>query len=497
MVAGLIGLRSRMEPVITTTVAVSYWPMFVLIVSMAFVVVGIAVLKIHPFFVLILAAVLVGMLSSQLPDAGYANHLIRAVELSMSELGSVAGSIAFVILLAAVIGMCMLESGAADRIVRRAIAVLGESRAPLALLAAGFFLSIPVFFDTVFFLLLPIARALALRTGRNYVLYILAICAGAVVTHVLVAPTPGPLLVAEILRPVGVELGTSMLAGILAGIPPAVAMLYLARRIDARKPIDLRETPGISLNELEDAAARPDSELPPFLLSVLPVVVPVLLISASSIVDAGAANAPATGGPSGTFPAELTYYVNFLGNKNVAMLIGTAIAVYILARQKKMGLQSVTEAVGPTIATGGVIVLTTAAGGAFGAMIRHSGVGDVIRVIAEDYRINYVLLSWLVAAVIRLAQGSATVAMITSAGLMTAIVADGSALPVHPIYIFLAIGFGSTFCSWMNDSGFWVVGKLAGFTERETLQTWTVLTIFISVFGLIQLLLVSRLLPFR
>ncbi|MGH8166163.1 MAG: GntP family permease, partial [Woeseiaceae bacterium] len=328
---------------------------------------GIAVLKFHPFFVLILGAILVGVLSNELPGGDDVNHLVQAVELTMSGFGDVAASIAFVILLAAVIGLCMLESGAADKIVRRAIAVLGERRAPLALLSAGFFLSIPVFFDTVFFLLLPIACALALRTGSNFVLYILAIGAGASVTHVLVAPTPGPLLVAEALRPAGVELGTSMLAGILAGILPAVSMLYFARWIDAKAPIELRDTPGISLEELRRATGRDESELPSFLLSVLPVIVPVVLISiaaAGSSAAASAVSEPASG---------FNYYIDFLGDKNVAMFIGGAIAVFILVRQKKMGLPSVTEALGPAIATGGVIVMITAAGGAFGAMIRHSG----------------------------------------------------------------------------------------------------------------------------
>ena len=480
-----------MEPLSTVNTAVSWWPIFVLVISMAFVVVGIAVLKFHPFFVLILGAILVGVLSNELPGGDEMNHLVQAVELTMAGFGSVAGSIAFVILLAAVIGLCMLESGAADKIVRRAIAVLGERRAPFALLCAGFFLSIPVFFDTVFFLLLPIACALALRTGSNYVLYILAIGAGASVTHVLVAPTPGPLLVAEALRPAGVELGTSMLAGILAGILPAVSMLYFARWIDAKAPIELRDTPGISLEELRRVTGRDESELPSFLLSVLPVIVPVLLISIAAVGSSPAASAASE--PASAF----RYYIDFFGNKNVAMFIGGAIAVFILVRQKKMGLPSVTEALGPAIATGGVIVMITAAGGAFGAMIRHSGVGEVIQALAEYYSINYVVLSWLVAAVIRLAQGSATVAMITSAGLMAAIITDGSTLSMHPVYIFLAIGFGSLFCSWMNDSGFWVVGKLSGFTERETLRTWTVMTIFVSVFGLIQVLLVSSVLPLR
>ncbi|MGD8789836.1 MAG: SLC13 family permease, partial [Burkholderiales bacterium] len=283
--------------------SISYWPLAVLGISMAFIVIGIAVLRIHPFLVLSLAAILTGLMSSQLPGVPPMNPLVQAVELSMSEFGRAAGNITFVILLAAIIGMCMLESGAADKIVRRSIAVLGEKRAPLALLGSGFFLSIPVFFDTVFFLLIPLARALALRTGRNYVLYVLAICTGGVITHVLVAPTPGPLLVAETLRPLGLDLGTSMVAGILCGIIPAIAMLYLARWLDVRLPVPLRETPGAPLDELQAIVDKEESALPPFVLAIQPVVLPVLLIACASFMGLAQTSLPSVvamlGGDSG------------------------------------------------------------------------------------------------------------------------------------------------------------------------------------------------------
>ena len=489
-----------MDPVTAAAAqSLSYWPLAVLGISMVFIIVGIAVLRIHPFLVLSLAAIMVGLLSDQLPGVPPLNPLVQAVELSMSEFGRSAGSIAFVILLAAIIGMCMLESGAADKIVRRSIAVLGEKRAPLALLGSGFFLSIPVFFDTVFFLLIPLARALALRTGRNYILYVLAICTGGVITHVLVAPTPGPLLVAETLRPIGLDLGTSMVAGIACGIIPAGAMLYLARWLDIKVPVPLRETPGAPLNELQAIVDKKDSELPPFFLSVMPVLLPVLMIATASFMGLAQTSLPAVVSAFGgeAMFDSIKLYADFIGNKNVAMLTGTAIAVFILVRQKKLGLHSVSDAMGPPLETAGVIILITAAGGAFGAMIRHSGVGEVIKDLADGYGVNYVLLAWVVAAVIRVAQGSGTVAMITAAGLMAAILGDGQSLAVHPIYVFLAIGFGALFCSWMNDSGFWVVGKLSGFTESETLRTWTVLTVFISLVGLLQVLLLSWLLPLK
>ena len=482
---------------IATTV--SYWPLAVLAVSVTFVVLGIALLRLHPFVVLMLAAILVGLMSAQLPGVPPANALVQAVELPMTEFGAAAGRIAFIILLASIIGMCMLDSGAADSIVRRIMAVLGEKRAALALLSSGFLLSIPVFFDTVFFLLVPLARAFALRTGKDYMLYVMAICAGGVLTHSLVAPTPGPLLVAEALRPAGVDLGVSMVGGLAAGLLPAIGALYLVRWLNRRVPVPVRDTPGASLADLHVIVNRPDTDLPAFSVAILPVLLPVALIAATSFVGMAQASLPsvvsALGGPESF--ARIKYWLDFVGNRNVAMLVGTAIALALLAHQKKMGIRRLGEAMGPPLEMAGVIILITAAGGAFGAMIRHSGVGDVIAVLARGHGLNFVLLAWGVTAVIRLAQGSATVAMVTGVGLMAAIIGDGSALPFHPLYLFLAIGFGSMIGSWMNDSGFWVVGKLSGFTERETLMTWTVLTTFISVVGLIEVLIASSLVPLR
>jgi GntP family gluconate:H+ symporter len=228
-------------------------------------------------------------------------------------------------------------------------------------------------------------------------------------------------------------------------------------------------------------------------------MLPVLLIAGASFLGMAQTSLPrvvaALGGPDLFGRVKAT--ADFVGNRNVAMLVGTAIALIVLGRQKQMSMRQLGEAMGPPLEMAGVIILITAAGGAFGAMIRHSGVGEVISRMSTGHNVDFVLLAWLVTAVIRLAQGSATVAMVTGVGLMAAIVGNGAALPFHPIYLFLAIGFGSMIGSWMNDSGFWVVGRLSGFTERETLKTWTVMTTFISLAGLVETLLASHLLPLR
>ncbi len=467
-----------------TAAGASLWPFGILLLGITTVIVMIAVLRVHAFFALMLAAVLVGILSSTLPGEPAVSHLVQAVELPMIEFGATAGKIGFVIALASVIGICLMESGAADKIVRRLLQLLGEQRAGLALLASGFILAIPVFFDTVFFLLIPLARALALRSGKNYLFYVLAIGGGGLITHSLVAPTPGPLLMAETLK---IDLGVSIILGLAAGILPAIGVIWVAKMMNARIPIPLREAPGARLADLKELINRSDDQLPSFVVSILPVALPVLLIGLASTLGLAA---------NGDGPDARNWLVNaieFLGNKNVALSLGTAIALWTLAVQKKLGREKLLEVLGPPLETAGIIILITSAGGAFGAMIKHSGVGESIEALTRNGGLSFILLAWLIAAVMKIAQGSGTVSMITTAGMMFAILGDGSGLPYPPILIFLAIGFGSLFVSWMNDSGFWVVCKLSGFTEPETLKSWTVLLGTISIMGLVEVLILSKL----
>ena len=185
-----------------------------------------------------------------------------------------------------------------------------------------------------------------------------------------------------------------------------------------------------------------------------------------------------------------------MGDRHIALLIGAIMAMALLMRQKQCRLARVTELIGPQFATAGVIILIASAGGAFGAMLRNAGVGEVITVYAKQWNLNLIFVGWAVSAVIRIAQGSATVAMITASAIMYSIISAGVTLDYHPMYLFLAIGFGSKTLSWMNDSGFWTVSKFSGFTEGETLKSWSVLVTVMSVLGLAQCLIVSKILPF-
>jgi GntP family gluconate:H+ symporter len=462
------------------------WPLAVLAISMSLVVVLITVLRVHAFLALIASGIAAGLLArvGALPGEPAVSHWVQAVELTVSEFGSVCGKVGIVIILAAIIGVCLLESGAADRIVRRFLALFGEAHAGLALLVSGYIVSIPIFYDSFILLLMPLARALSLRTGKNYLLYLMAICASGSVTHCVMIPHPGPLAMAATLK---IQPGIAMLAAFVIGAFALAAAWAYVRWINSRMHVPVRDQRGVSRADLEAVIHKPDSELPSFAASLSPILVPITLIAIASFAELF--------GAKQAVPA-LWPWVEFLGNRHVAMLAGTCAAIALLARRQHFTMLQFDKLLGPVLETAGMIILITAAGGAFGMMLKNAGVGTTIQALAAGREMNLILLAWAIAAVIRIAQGSATVAMLTTAAMMQPILVSGT-LPCHPVYIFLAIGFGADTLSWMNDSGFWVINKLGGLTERETLKSWTVISTVISVSGLLVTLLAAWLLPCR
>ncbi|MBL04503.1 MAG: hypothetical protein CMJ99_02565 [Planctomycetes bacterium] len=524
-------------------------PFLIVLIGVIFIIVAIAGLKLHPFIALVLAAVLVGVLPTEeipritlsdaietaekkvkakkgaarsakllpangkelievivevkdkpetvhieaVPRLSFWQRALIALKKTAKGLGTTAGGIGIVIALAAIIGQCLMESGAADKITRVLLRIFGEKRANWALLLSGYCLSIPVFFDTVFFLLVPLARAMFLRTGKNYMSYVMAICAGGVITHGIVPPTPGPLAMANELD---IDLGQAILGGFLIGLPVALfgglvlPKLFVKRGID----IPMRDAPGASTAELQEIVDRPASELPGFFVSILPVALPVVLITANSVWKALG------------YESEL---LDLLGNKNLAMFFATFVALGILARSKGYSLKQLTSAIEPALKEAGVIILITAAGGAFGAMLRDTGIGDTIADMVKSSEsggeatwwlgVVMILIAWGSAAVIKIAQGSGTVAVMTAASIMAGVLVGldeaGIELPYHKIYIFAAISFGAKVISWMNDSGYWVVCKMSGFTEKETLKTWTAQLAAMGVFGLIEVLVLIHIFP--
>lgn len=496
-----------MSPVLAAASASpDYWPFAVLAISVAFIIVGISKLRLHAFIALVLAAMLAGLLTNKdswdiVQKDGKVksvSSMVGVVEMVSKGLGDTARDIAISIALAAIIGMCLMESGGADKVVRRFLAFFGEKRAGWALLWSTFILSAPIFFDTMFMLMAPLAMALRMRTGKDYTLYILAVCCGGTVTHSMTVPHPGPVAVVDDLH---LNVGESIIGGLIIGAITCVFGFMVSKWLNAKTDVPLRETNGLSLDELQGVSSKPESELPSFFWSMTPVILPILLISLTTVFELAhlsASHGPGwgqsmvamLGGEAGF--SSVRGWVDFIGHKNIALFIGAVISLWVLARQRRFGLKKLEDLVGPPLETAGMIILITSAGGAFGLALRSAGVGGAVEALAQGYSINLIVLGWLVAAVVRVAQGSATVAMLTTSSIMAPMVAAGQ-LDTHPVYLFTAIGFGAMFCSWMNDSGFWVVSRLSGMTEKETLRTWSVQLTADSVIGLLVTLAVSKL----
>ncbi|TVS20395.1 MAG: gluconate permease [Planctomycetaceae bacterium] len=486
-------------------------PLVILGIGMGTVLVLIIGGKIHPFIALTVAAMLVSMLAAGwLGQGNWATSISRVA----TAFGTSAGNIGIVIGMAAVIGKCMLDSGAADRIVRSFLRLFGEKRASIALMGSGFVLAVPVFFDTVFYLLVPLARSLYRRTRRNYLLYVLAIGGGGAITHTLVPPTPGPLVMANTL---GFDVGLMILVGGLVALPAAAAALIFAHFANHWMPVPMR-----SIGDRPDPEPLEDSQLPSLWVSLLPVILPVLLISTNTIVETSAKTAireqlVATGverprddqltqwmrsperieDPRAQTLARLTRITNVVGNANFALLLSAAIAIATLVRQRQLSRTEMATAIEVALMSGGVIILITSAGGAFGEMLKVAQVGDAIQQaftgIGGAGKILLVL-GFAVAAVLKTAQGSSTVAMITGSAMLAGIAAPET-LGFSPVYLGTAIGGGSLVGSWMNDSGFWIFAKMSGLTEVEALKSWTIMLVVLATVSLVVTILLSSVLP--
>ncbi len=437
----------------------------------------IVVARVNAFLALVIAALVVSLLA---PGAA-AEKGARVA----TAFGSAAGSIGIVIALAAVIGRAMTESGAADRIVRAFLRALGEKRGDVAMMGSGFVLSIPVFYDTVFYLLLPLARSMTRRVGRHYVRYLMAIAAGAAATHALVPPTPGPLAVASNL---GVDLGTMILVGLVVAVPAALVGLLVSAWVDRWLGIEYRPLPGV---EAEPTPIADDS-LPSLGLSLLPIALPIVLISGNTVISMLSARGVSV-------PASLAAFAGLVGDPNLALLASAVVALGLVYWKRRPGRDRMAELVEQSLMSGGVIILITAAGGAFGAMLRLAHVGSAVEALFRSGGatggLSLLLLGAAMSSLFKMVQGSSTVAMLTTSAMVAALVPAGGSLPYHPVYLALGISSASLIGTWMNDSGFWIFSKMGNLSEAETLKTWTVLSTSVGLTGVLVTVLLALVFP--
>lgn len=431
--------------------------------------------RVHAFLALLLGGLVVGLLSPAIP----LDTIPGAVA---ANLGRVAGSVAIVIALAAIIGECLLDSGAAERISRTFLKLFGQQRGHFALWGSGYVLSVPVFFDTVFYLLVPLARAMTSRQGRNYTLNVSAVAVGGAATHVFVPPTPGPLAAAAALN---VDLGLLIVMGLLCALPASLVALGYAMWREKRHPSKEKAALGVTPEDLLKMVRCADSELPGFGASMLPIVLPVVLIASNTAAGAFAPDNPAVG------------LIRFFGDPNLALLLSAFAALWLVRRQCGLALNELGTRVDRALAGAGPIILITAAGGAYGGMLSQAQIGASLQAMSASIGLPLLLLAFGLAAILKIAQGSSTVAIITTASVLQTLYASGAPGLPHPVYAALATGGGSLVVSWMNDSGFWVVGRMSGFTERETLVAWSIPAAIVGTVGFLVAAGLSVVLPLR
>ena len=476
-------------------------PFLILLVGITVVVGGIIGLKLHPFLALILGAFVVAMLTpaSLMEEYALSKGTSAAAALKLakmstgervaSEFGNTCAKVGVLIAMAAIIGKCMLESGAAERIVRSILRVTGMDKAPIAFLCSSFFLGIPVFFDAVVLLMIPLAKTISIRLGKNYLLFVLAITGGAAMANSLVPPAPGPLFLAGEMQ---LSIGVMMIGGVLLGLVTITAGYIWALWANKKWPVAVRDSLDAKLEDIKSASAESTAALPSLWLSLLPVLIPLVFICAHTAVYSLFSGELAS--TQSVAWNKLAGIIQFMGDKNTALMLGAIAALILLAVQKKSNKKGVGPFVQEALLSGGAIVLIIGAGGAFGGMLQQTGISLRIAEMTKDYQMALIPLAFFITAVVRTAQGSATVALITASGILSGMT-QSEGLAYHPLYIGLAIGCGSKLIPWMNDAGFWIICKMSNLTEKETLKTFSPMLTIMGLTGLAVLMVAAKFLP--
>lgn len=419
-------------------------------------------LKISAFIALLITSILVGIMAGMPLDT-----LMDSIQQGMGE---TLGFVAIVVGLGAIFGQILENSGGAESLAHYLVGKFGKDRASWAMVITGFIVAIPVFLDVGLIILVPIIYALSRDTKRSLLYYGIPLLAGLAVTHSFIPPTPGPIAVSNIL---GADLGWVILFGFILGLPTAIIAgpvfgKYISRKIELRPPEEIL---------LSENRERKTGELPSFRLIALLVATPLVLILINTFTAAAVDN--------GMIDKSLvTNILVFAGHPFSALIIAALLAIYFLGIRRGKSRQQLLELSTKALGPAGIIILITGAGGVLKQILVDSGIGEMMARSVINSAMPPIFLAWLIAAIIRVTQGSATVAMITAAGIMNPILDFIQPNAPELALIVLAIASGATLLSHVNDSGFWLVSKYFGMDEKQTLRSWTVMESIIAVCGL-------------
>ncbi|HEY3424284.1 MAG TPA: GntP family permease [Negativicutes bacterium] len=420
-------------------------------------------MKVNPFIALMIVSFFVGLTAGMPLD-----KIVGSIQ---AGLGNTLGFIAIVLALGTMLGKLMEESGAAERVARTLIDRFGKENVHWAMMFVAFIVGIPVFFQVGFVLLLPLVFTLAKETGMSLLKIGLPLVAGLSVVHGLVPPHPAAMAAVGIFK---ADVGKTILYSIIVGLPTAILAgpvfaTYISKKIKIATP----ETMAIAIK-----TGRSDEEMPGFGITIITILFPVFLMLLSTIADIYLEKGTTT-----------HLILNFIGNPITSLLISVLLSLFTFGLWRGFSMAQVSKYCDQSLPAVASILMVIGGGGAFNKVLLDSGVGTEIAKLATSAQLNPIILGWLVAALIRVATGSATVAMLTAAGIVAPILAMSPG--TSPELMVLATGAGSLVLSHVNDAGFWMIKEYFGMTVQQTLSTWTVLETIIGVAGLVFTLLLA------
>ncbi|KVH07961.1 MULTISPECIES: GntP family permease [Burkholderia] len=437
------------------------------LIAIAALILMIARYKIYPFLVLIIVSLGLGLVVGMPMD-----KIVKSFE---TGTGGTLGHIAIVVGLGTMLGKMMAESGGAERIATTLIDWFGEKNIHWAMMFVAIIVGLPVFFEVGFVLLIPIAFNVAKRTGKSLLVVGLPMVAGLSVVHGLIPPHPAALLAVQ---QYGADIGKTIAFGLIVGVPTAIIAGPLFALVIS-KFVKLPENNPLAAQFVDSRADGGKRELPSFGITLFTILLPVVLMLVGSWADL--VFTPKS------LPNNL---LRFAGNSDVALLIAVLVSFWTFGAKQGFNRDQIQKFCGECLAPIAGITLIVGAGGGFGGVLRDSGISQQIVETAKHAHLSPLLLGWFVAALMRLATGSATVAMTTACGIVAPIAAASGAA-VRPELLVLATGSGSLIFSHVNDGGFWLIKEYFGMTVGQTFKTWSLLETIISVLGLSFTLLLS------
>ena len=421
-------------------------------------------LRIQAFIALLISSIVVGIVAGMNP--------LDIIKTMQEGMGNTLGFVAVVVGLGAMFGAILEHSGGAEALANYLLHKFGEKNASWALMITGFFVAIPVFFDVAFIILVPLIYSLQRKTKKSLLLYGIPLLAGLAVTHSFIPPTPGPVAVADILK---ADLGWVILFGFLAGIPAAIISgplfaKYISKRIHIEAP------------KLIDGGIK-NNNYPGVAIILAIIGIPIFLIVSNTLLNSSLLE-------NFNIPIQLKEWLKMIGHPFSALIIANIVAWYILGIRRGLNKVKLLDITTRSMAPAGIIILLTGAGGVFKQMLIDTKTGEMLANYFANEGVSILFFAFLAAAIVRILQGSATVAMITAAGLTAPLlVADISEM--DKALLVIAIASGASIMSHVNDSGFWLVSKYLGLTEKETFKSWTVMTTILALVGFLTISMIS------